>query len=350
MAVERLRLLPREDRRPVGAPAREVRVARLAGGGEQVGVLRSHLVRVDEQERVPLGRLPDAPAGLGVDPQDPVAVEVEVIVIAPPPRPVAGVQERLVVDVRSGGAMLGDLLQEALPAVRVHHRVDQYDDVLEQLDDRGVEARRQVINECQGAVRARRFVAVDRVGQPGGDRQRVEQALGLGVVETARIGQPAHAVLDLVQARHVLRRGDDHVVERAALVALGVLDQSGPRASLVPGAQSALDLGRKGGAIAGAEAEDLLLRRDAVVVLGAGKELDLVGQAGQLGGGRLGDGGGGGESEGEHDDEAESGHERLLVGLGGVRGSGTPHPIARCGAGGCRAEEMADGAIRQARR
>ncbi len=102
-------------------------------------------MRIDEQQRMPRAGFPDPTTGLGIDRRQPVAVEVEQVVVAAPPRPVAGVQQRLVVDVRCRRAMLGDLLQEPLPAVGVHHRIDQHDQLVEQIRDLSGGAGDQVV-------------------------------------------------------------------------------------------------------------------------------------------------------------------------------------------------------------
>ena len=73
-------------------------------------------------------------------------------------------EERLIVDIRCRRAVLGDLLQEPVAPVRVHHRIDQDHQVVKQLGDVGAGAGDQVVEERQGAVGAGRLVTMNRIG------------------------------------------------------------------------------------------------------------------------------------------------------------------------------------------
>ncbi len=201
--------------------------------------------------------------------------------------------------------MLGDHLQEAVAAVGVHHRVDDHHQLVEQPPDRLAAARRQVVDHRQRGVGARGLVAVDRVGQPGDRRQLVEQPRALALREAARVGQPCPAGADLVEAAVVGGRGEDHGVQRAALVAAGVLLEPRPRAGRRPALEAGLDLVREGGPVAGPEAEAVLGGRHRRVVVAAREELLVVREAGQLGGGEPG--GGDRRQEGQQQPEEAGG-------------------------------------------
>lgn len=123
-------------------------------GGEKRWVSwGAHAVGVDEEDGVPGTDFAEAAAGFGMDAEEPVAVEVEEVVIAAAPGPVAGVEEGLLVDV-GGAAVFGDHLQEAVAAVGVHQRIDDDDEVVEQAGDRGIVGGEEVVDDREGGIGA----------------------------------------------------------------------------------------------------------------------------------------------------------------------------------------------------
>ena len=200
---------------------------------------------------------------------DPVAVQVEQVVVAAPVGPVAGVQHGLVVHVRLRAAALGQRLGEARAAVRVHARVDDDHDLVQQPARSLGTVGGEVMQHHQRGIGARALVAVDGIRQPGHARQRVDQPRATRRLEPARVGQRGHAGLDLRAAGKVLRAGDDEIHQRPALIAPRILDQLHAGRGRRDRLRIREDLLGRGGALADREAEHGLRRRDRGIVVGA---------------------------------------------------------------------------------
>ena len=99
----------------------------------------------------------------------------------------------MVVDVGLGAAVFGDLLQEPVPAVGIHHRIYQNHQLVQQALDWLALGSGEVIHHRQCRVRAGGFVAVDRIGQPGGAREAGDERIGLAVTHP-HAGLPAEPV------------------------------------------------------------------------------------------------------------------------------------------------------------
>ena len=125
--------------------------------------------------------------GLRLRAREPVAVEVEAVVVLAPRR---------------------------LAPVRVLRRHDHGDDVVVELADVAVGARGELVEDLQLGVGAALLVAVDVARQPH-DRGRVAQAV---VAPAAALAQRDEALADAAQLgrAHVLARGDDRDLERPA--------------------------------------------------------------------------------------------------------------------------------------
>ena len=191
---------------PLVGAGREVGVDRLAGGGEEEGILGTHFVGVEEIERMPAAGSFDTAAGFRVDAQDPVAVQIEVVVVGAAVGPITGMQQSLVVDVREGAAVFGGLVAETVAAVGVHQRVDQDHHLVEHGQHLGVGGSHQVVDERQGRIGARGFIAVNGVGKPRHRWQLLHQAVALGDRKRPRVGEFFHAAADLLEPRDIGRR------------------------------------------------------------------------------------------------------------------------------------------------
>ena len=274
-AVEGRRLVRPEDRRPAAGARGQVGVLRLAGGREEVGVQRTHLVGVHEELWAEPANGVPAGAGLGADARQPVAVHVEEVVVPAPARPAAAVQAPVVEGRRVPGA-LSVHGEHPLPAVGVHHGVDDHHHPLEQLDHLGVGARRQVPGERHGGVRSRGLVSVDRVGHPGHRRRARQDAVELGGLDSAGIVEPGLVGPNLVQVGDVGRRADGGPDQLASLVGPAVALDVHPGAPPGQVAQVARHLGVGRHPAADRLAERGLGRGDLGIVGRAGEEVDGV--------------------------------------------------------------------------
>jgi hypothetical protein len=155
----------------------------------------------------------------GMDAEDPVAVEVKEVVVAPASRPVAGMQQGLIVHIRHGAAVFGHHLEEPPAAIRVHERINDDDEALAQPFGAVVVRGDQVMEQGQRGIRSLRFVAVDGVAEPGHGGQFADQPFRFRFRQVARVGQLREATLDLLEAFEVRGSGHDHIMQGAAFVA-----------------------------------------------------------------------------------------------------------------------------------
>ena len=128
-------------------------------------------MRIDEEDRVPLPHCLDASARFGMNAEDPVAVEIEHVMIGASGRPITGVEEGLVVDVGDVAPVLADHLEEAVAAVGVHHRIDDDQEVVQHVADLIIARGDEVVCDRDGGIGAGSLVAVDRIREPR-DRRR----------------------------------------------------------------------------------------------------------------------------------------------------------------------------------
>ena len=163
--------------------------------------------------------------GLGVG--EPVAVGVEVVVAGPELERLEAreaVVPVLAARVRLGPDPLVVLLREGVAPVRVDHRVEEDDGVVERGARFGRIARGEVLQQLEHAFAAGQLETVDRAAEPQDDGLVGDQVGGLVGRGAARIVEPLRGRLDGVQAGMVLGRGDDGEHQVAALPALALPD------------------------------------------------------------------------------------------------------------------------------
>jgi hypothetical protein len=261
---------------PLVEARRELGVVRARLWIEQEGVVRAHLVRIDEElRREGPHRLP-APARLRLRARHPVAVHVEQVVVAAPEGPAPAVHAVVVEVGREAGRLL-DHRDDALAPVGVQARIDHDHEFVEQL--RGLASRvgHEVVPERDGGVGAGELVPVDRVAHPRHGRAG-QDALGLGLGKPARVGELGEVGAQRVEAREVLRRADGGPHELAPLVRAREGLDADARGLRGPGAEASQDLGMVRQARAVRLAEDRLGRRELRVVARAREEGGRVGQ------------------------------------------------------------------------
>ena len=225
-AVKPRGVVPPIDFLPLGLRVRQVWVPRLRRRGEVVGRIRAHLVQVNEHHREPLQkRLHPAPR-FRLRERKPVPVHVKQVVVHASGGPGLIVLGRLRVLVRLWPARLAEVVDEAVAPIGILHRVDDDHALIQNLlDQLVILRRRQVVGGQQARIGAGDFVPVHPVLQPGHGRQRLNQSLCLRFAHRARVRQPLHTGFDFVQTGHVGLGGNNQVVKRPALPALGVAHQ-----------------------------------------------------------------------------------------------------------------------------
>ncbi len=182
-------------------------------GLEEVGGVGPHLVEVGHHVGPPPVELLEAGSGLGLLRQEPVAVEIEPVVVGAAVGPGLAVLAVPAVGDQHPAAVHVGPLGEPPQAVGVERRVEDDHRLGEQALDRLPPRRRQVVGDEKRRVRAARLVAVDAVAEVDHHRH----AGGAGLTRR-RIGEPPVRGEDLVEPRQVLGRRDREVEERPLLV------------------------------------------------------------------------------------------------------------------------------------
>ncbi len=205
----------------------DVRIERIGGRREVIGVVAALLVQVDGYFGEVLAKHLHAASRLGLRLGEPVAVHIEEIVVRAPTRPWLVVLGVVRGGVGSHGARLQVLEQEAGATVGILHRIDQYQRVAQHEIHVGVPLRgEQVIRLLQRGIRRRDLVAVHPVGEPDHGGQVAHQPLRIRRREVARVGEALQIGLDLIELRDPLGAADDHEPERTAFPRPGVFAQA----------------------------------------------------------------------------------------------------------------------------
>ena len=153
----------------------DVGVEGLGGRGEVVAVLRAHLVEVGVDVGLPPLVEPEALLGLYLRGPGPVAVEVEQVVVGPPPGPGFDVVPGARRGLEGGGLAAADAVGVAGVAVGVEARVEDDDGIAQEGRERvagnvavgeGRGGGGEVVEHLRTRLRAGHLIAVDREGQP----------------------------------------------------------------------------------------------------------------------------------------------------------------------------------------
>jgi hypothetical protein len=188
----------REDVEPLGEVRRVVLVVRLARRGEVERGARPLLVQVDRHVRPPLHVRPHAPARLGVRLDEPVAIEVEVVVRRARPRPRARIVERPRLGgqpLRTPGAL--HVVRVPLASVGVLVGIDEYDGAVERHLRFGVGAGRELVEQPQPRLHPRCLAPVHRVREPDHRRQPPNGRVDFARRRTAGVGHPPGIALEV---------------------------------------------------------------------------------------------------------------------------------------------------------
>jgi len=252
---------------PLAGVGRQKGVERVPRRREEVGGVGAHLVAVHQQLGQPGGDLRRATA-LGLDHGEPVAVQVEEVVVAATPGPDGPVGEVVLVRVRRTVGEARDLRQVARPTVGILAGVDEHEQFGTQITGPLVLAPHQPVGEYGCGVGAAEFVTVDAVGHPGhgfvaGGRR------GVG----ARVEGVHVAVPEAVKVGDGGLVGDGQQDQGPALVAAGIFQEAGPGRSLGQGAEVGQHLFRPEGSLARRHAGHVGLGGHAGGELGEGQQL-----------------------------------------------------------------------------
>ena len=122
------------------------------------------------------------------------------------------------VGIRHQSFRTGEVLQETIASIRILHRVDDHNGIVQDLRCPCITTRsQQVVGGQHRGVGRGNLVAVHAIRQPGNGRLVSNDLLGFGPRGHARVRDALHACLDVVDTRHVVSRGDDGVDEVTTL-------------------------------------------------------------------------------------------------------------------------------------
>ena len=254
-----------------GLRRRRVCVVRRGVWREVVRTLSAHLVEIDDHVRHPLEQRRNPSATLRLRLREPVTIQVEEVVIAPPSRPWLIVLGRQGEGIRHRGSCAARPLRHAGPAIRILERIDQHDRVLEDRVHARIVARRQQVVRLEQRRAARRdLVAMHAVQQRHDNRCPGDEVVDVRTRKAPRICQAAEVLLDAVERRDAGRCGNGEQLQGPPFPRPAVLDQSrasGGRQRQCP------DIGRhlfrRGHLLAMVVPDDLLQRRKRWIVLKA---------------------------------------------------------------------------------
>ena len=249
----------------------EPRVGRRLRGWEEVGRVTTHLVEVGHDLRTVLHEDPHLPPGLHLTLDEQVPVQVEEVVVPPPPGPRLVPLRRHRVRVRPSGGRLLVGSHVTGPTVGVLHGIDE-DQALpeDQFHVRVALGGQEVVRLGHGGATRADLVSVDSVEDHGHHRQPGQEGVGLGGGEATGIVEEAQVLLDGVEPGNALRRADDHDHQGTALPALGVPDEPGPvRRGSVERLEVADHVRRRRDGVPEAVADHLLQGGDVRIVPGS---------------------------------------------------------------------------------
>ena len=173
-------------------------------------------MKIDEHLRIPFAILGDARESFLLRRPTPIAIHVDEVMIEAAARPWLGVLEGFGIRVRLRSARADVPLHVALAAVGVQERVDEHDDVVEDLRRIGIAQQRTGGHHRR--LGRRRFVPVYAIRQPGNRRSRFGDLRGARGRCRDRIGESDHVLSDRVQRGAILLRGDYSKHQRAVFI------------------------------------------------------------------------------------------------------------------------------------
>ncbi len=243
---------------------------------EIIGAASPHFVEVDLEVRFPAVEYFQLGAGFALGHGQPVAVQIGEIVVGAACGPSLDVF--LVHRIGGGRIALPRIVPVggAVATVRVLRRIDHDHGLVQPVGHLGGAAGGQIIGRQQSRFAAGRLIAVHAVEQPDHDRL-------VGTDRAAvRIGHSGMGALDVIDARLVGCRGDDHRGQRAVLIAAANVFDGHPIRQTGQLAQIGDDLVVAGEMGADRIAQKGLGRRDGgIKVGGAGLREIIVQRLGQ---------------------------------------------------------------------
>ena len=223
--VEPLRIILAEQRQARPLIRRQVRIVRVGFRCEEIRRVRTHLVKIHVHHRQPLAQRLHLAEDLRLGQPDPIAIQVEQVMIGAAAGPRLIVLGRARTRIRHQAASLLEVVHEAVAPVRVLRRIDQHHHLRQHIVHNLVVARgQQVVRGHQRRVRGRDLVAVDSVGEPDHGRQTGDQLARLRLRRLARVGDALDPALDLAQLADIGLGADRGVDQLSALPALPVLE------------------------------------------------------------------------------------------------------------------------------
>ena len=265
-----VRLSERLD--PLPGRLGDARVDGLGRRREEVALLGPHLVDVHVDLRRERAERGEACARLGLRRPGPVPVEVDAEVVRP-----SGGPRRLVLEgVRVGvglvardGAPPGDV---PLVPVGVGARVDDDDEGGEKLLDPALARGGEGVEEGGAGLGARGLVAVDAAGDPDDGGRTLDDGAGRLARGPPRVAEALQPGRDGVEAREVLRAGDDDAKELASLGSRAVGGGRDARRRGLEGVHVADEVGVRRQGVADPVAEDGGRKRDFRVAFRLGED------------------------------------------------------------------------------
>ena len=204
-----------EDLEPLLDIFRKIRVEWLGIRREKVRGVGAHLVKIDEDLRIPASIFRDARLRFLLRSPAPVAVHVDQVMVEPAARPRFVMLEGVGIRVRLRAARADVPLHVPLAAIGIQQRIDHDDQVVENFGGIGIAQQRA--GRQHRRLGRRRLVAVHTVREPGDGGGRLRD-LGRAGWSCGWSSERDDVRAERVERRTVLRRGDHRQNQRAVLI------------------------------------------------------------------------------------------------------------------------------------
>ena len=197
-----------------------MRVEGLGRWRKEITAVAAHFMRIDDDHRTPVQHRRNAAACFWLGHRKPVAIHVKQIVVGATTRPGLVMLGSETVLVGLQATCGSKTVHKARPPIGVLDRINNDNGLVEDPVDTGIIARcEQVIGGAQAGIGRGNLIAMHAIGEPDHGRRRGDQAVAHVSGQSAGVCQLLQIGLDVIEARHGVRIGDDGVGERAAFPA-----------------------------------------------------------------------------------------------------------------------------------
>ena len=227
--VEPLGVVLAEQLEALALVGGEMGIVGVGFGAEEIGAVGAHFVQVHVDQREPLAQGFHLVEDLGLGERNPVAVQIEEVVVDAPAGPRLEVLGGHRAGVRLEAPRLLEVVHEAVAAVGILDGIDKHQHVGQNLVHQLVVARgEQVVSREQAGVGRGKLVAMHAVGKPDHRGQPGHDLAGVGLRSFARVGDALHLSANLGEPADIGFRPHGRVDELASLPGLAVVEHLEP--------------------------------------------------------------------------------------------------------------------------